>query len=100
VTFTITLTNNGPDPATGVTVQDTLPAGLTFVSAAPSQGTYDNTTGLWDVGTVTTATPQTLTIRAQVTSPSAQTNTATIGHSDQFDPNVGNNSASATVTPH
>ena len=28
-------------------------AGLTFVSATPSQGTYDNVTGIWDVGTVT-----------------------------------------------
>ena len=35
------LTNNGPDAATGVQVTDLLPAGLTFVTATPSQGTYD-----------------------------------------------------------
>ena len=39
VTFTVTLTNLGPDPATGVQVTDLLPAGLTFASATPSQGT-------------------------------------------------------------
>ena len=34
VTYTITLTNNGPDAATGVLLTDTLPAGATFVSAS------------------------------------------------------------------
>src|SRR5262249_21969412 len=91
LTYTITLTNLGPDSATNVTVQDLLPAGLSFVSATPSQGTYNNTNGLWTVGTVTATTPQTLIIHATVVSASAQTNTATISHSDQFDPNTGNN---------
>jgi uncharacterized repeat protein (TIGR01451 family) len=99
VTFTVTLTNNGPDTAAGVTVTDLLPVGLTFVSALPSQGTYDSVTGLWDVGSVTPGAPQTLLIVATVVSPSAQTNTATISDSDQFDPDTGDNTASADVTP-
>ncbi|WP_283808449.1 Ig-like domain repeat protein [Bradyrhizobium sp. AS23.2] len=99
VTFTVTLSNAGPTTATNVTVQDLLPAGLSFVSATPSQGSYVNGTGVWSVGTVTTATPQTLQLQATVVGSSSQTNTATISHSDQLDPNPGNNSASATVTP-
>ena len=51
ITFTVTLTNNGPDDATGVTLVDPLPTGLTFVSATPP-GTYNSLTGLWTVGTV------------------------------------------------
>ena len=39
VTFTISVTNNGPDSATNTVVNDALPAALTFVSATPSQGT-------------------------------------------------------------
>ncbi len=114
ITFTVTLSNNGPDTATNVVVTDLLPAGLSFVSATPSQGTYNSTTGLWSVGTVETATPQTLLIQATVLGPmpeepssvpvtdassappvtlSPQTNTATVTHSDQFDPNTGNNTA-------
>ena len=33
------VTNNGPNSATGVTVADPVPAGMTFVSATSSQGT-------------------------------------------------------------
>ena len=51
VTYTLTVTNNGPATATGVTVADTVPAGLVFVSAAPSQGTCTGTT--CDLGSLT-----------------------------------------------
>ena len=34
VTYTVTVTNAGPSPATNVSVADTLPGGVTFVSAA------------------------------------------------------------------
>src|SRR5205807_3971260 len=50
VTFTITASNLGPSNATGVVVTDLLPAGLTFVSAVTSQGTYTSATGVWDIG--------------------------------------------------
>ena len=97
--YTVTLTDNGPNAATNAQVTDLLPAGLSFVSAAPSQGTYNPATGLWSVGTVNVGSPATLVVQATVISPSPQTNTATITHSDQFDPNTANNTASATQTP-
>ena len=59
ITFTVTLTNKGTDPATHVEVQDVLPAGLSFLFYTASQGTYLASTGLWNVGTVTPAVPQT-----------------------------------------
>jgi uncharacterized repeat protein (TIGR01451 family) len=99
ITYTVALRNFGPDPAFGVQVRDQLSPGVSFVSAAPSQGTYDSTTGVWTVGTVTTAAPLTLRLMVVVLSPKQQTNTATISHSDQFDPNLSNNTASSTVTP-
>ena len=95
ITFTIALTNSSGNPATNVTVQDLLPAGLAFVSATPSQGTYNNISGVWTVGTVNSAAQ--LLIQATVVSPTAQTNTASISHVDQS--NTGNTSASATETP-
>ena len=41
VTYTATVTNNGPDAATGVDLAATLPADTTLVLATPSQGTCD-----------------------------------------------------------
>jgi uncharacterized repeat protein (TIGR01451 family) len=99
ITYVVTLSDNGPSAATNVQVSDLLPAGLAFQAATPSQGTYDSTTGLWNVGTVAAGASQTLQIVALVSSPNAETNSATISHSDQFDPNTANNTANATETP-
>ncbi len=66
LTYTLNLANLGPSSATGVQVTDLLPGGLTFVSATPSQGSYNSSTGLWTVGTVTTSSPQTLVLQARV----------------------------------
>ena len=107
VTFTITLNNTGPDAATGVNVADLLPTGLTFVSATPSQGTYSNTTGVWTVGTVASATSKTLQIVATVATAGAKTNTAQVSASTERDPDSTPNNnvpgeddqASVTVTP-
>src|SRR5262249_13778222 len=99
ITFIVTLTNTGPSKATDVQVTDVLPSGLTFVSAAPSQGIYNSGTGLWTVGSLANLAQATLTIQATVTAAGAQTNTATITHADQADPNPGNDTASVKETP-
>jgi LPXTG-site transpeptidase (sortase) family protein len=98
VTFTITTTNTGPDNATGVQVTDLLPAGLSFVSALASAGSYDPVTGVWNIGPIANGTNATLSIVATVTSTAALTNTAAKATEDQVDPVSANNSATATVT--
>src|SRR5262249_37050420 len=99
ITFTVTLTNLGPGTATNVVATDVLPAGLTFITATPSQGTYSTGGGTWTVGTVVPGTPQTLTLQALVASSALLTNTAPVAQADQLDPNTANNTASATVAP-
>jgi len=107
VTFTVTVSNGGPDFATGISITDLLPAGLTFVSATPSQGTYNNTTGVWSVGFLASATNATLQITATVATAGVKTNTAQVSASGQQDPDsTPNNSvateddqASVTITP-
>ena len=44
VTYTVTVTNNGPDSAANVVLTDLLPATVTLVSATPSSGTCNGTT--------------------------------------------------------
>jgi LPXTG-site transpeptidase (sortase) family protein len=99
VTFTITATDNGPSNATGLQVTDVLPAGLIFVSAVPSAGTYNSTTGLWSVGSLANGGNATLAITATVNSASPMTNTASKTAEDQLDPVSANNTATATATP-
>ena len=107
VTFLLTLANAGPDAASGVSVGDSLPAGMTFVTSTPSQGTYDGGTGVWTVGTLASGASATLQIAASVTSTGIKTNTTQVTAADQFDPDsTPNNSvameddqASASLTP-
>jgi uncharacterized repeat protein (TIGR01451 family) len=91
--YTVTVTNNGSDSATNVAVQDLLPAGVTFTSATPSQGTYNDSTGLWTVGTIANGGSATLQIAVIVNTSANITNTAEVSASDQTDPNStpGNN---------
>ncbi len=87
VTFTITLVNRGPSEATNVAVTERPPQGLTFTAATPSQGTYNNATGVWTVGTVPLNGTATLQITATLTSNNPTANVAEVTASDQQDPN-------------
>ncbi|WP_261303308.1 S-layer homology domain-containing protein [Paenibacillus andongensis] len=97
ITYTATITNSGPATATNVNVNASLPAGLTFVSATPSQGSYDSTTGGWLLGTVSPGNSRTLAITATVASPNPSTFTITVVHVDQYDPNNSNNAGAINV---
>jgi uncharacterized repeat protein (TIGR01451 family) len=101
VTYTVTLTNLGPNGATSVQVTDLLDSRLTYVSSTPSQGTYAPGTGLWDVGTVPFPGSATLQIVAQVeTGTAGQTipNQASVTRAEQEDPNPGNNTSPVDIT--
>ncbi|MBV8518372.1 MAG: DUF11 domain-containing protein [Acidobacteria bacterium] len=97
-TYTITVTNNGPGYAVGTTVTDVLPAGTTYVSATPSQGSCSGTSVVTcTLGTL--APSATATISLVVTLPSTQmeiTNTATVTASN-VDPNPANNASTAAA---
>lgn len=102
VTYTVAITNLGPGPATVVQVRDQLPAGVTFVSALPGQGTYDPLTGQWHVGGLAAGSSATLQLTAAVdagTGGSTITNTAAVEFLSQVDPNPGNDSASVDIDP-
>ena len=98
VIFTVTVENFGPSDATGIEVRDVLPAELTFVSATPSQGTYDQVTGLWTVGTVPLNTSVTLSLTATVNAPGTVTNLAVKTAQNEPDPEPGDDSGGATLT--
>jgi uncharacterized repeat protein (TIGR01451 family) len=70
LTYSINVTNFGPDGATGVTVLDDLPGGVTYQSYNASQGTASHSTGTvtWNVGSLANGASANMTIL--VTAPS------------------------------
>ena len=72
--------------ATGVTVQDILPAGFAFTGAS-GFGSYDSATGMWSVGSVPAGVTRTLTISGTVTATAGAsvTNIAEVSASSGFD---------------
>ena len=102
VTYTLTLTNEGPSPATGVIAQDKLPSGVTFVSAQ-GDGSYDAASGTWDLSGEVIEKDATRTLRITVTidasaAGSVVTNTATIEKQDQIGDKTPDNSSSVPLT--
>lgn len=97
VSFTITVRNAGPSDATGVVIDDQLPAGLNFVSATASVGNYDEDAGTWTLGALANGAEATLSVVASVGMPGELTNTAVVATSDQHDPNPANDSAGVTI---
>ena len=102
VTYTLTVTNEGPSPATGVVAQDKLPSGVTFVSAQ-GDGTYDAASGKWDLSTEVIEKGATRTLRITVTidasaAGSVVTNTATIEKQDQIGDKKPDNTSSVPLT--
>lgn len=91
VTHFVTLTNHGPDTATGVTATVALPKNYTLQSATPSVGSYSADTGIWAIGTVLPGVPLTLIVNSVVDTVERRTVTAKITSSDLVDPNTSNN---------
>ncbi|HSF43151.1 MAG TPA: S8 family serine peptidase, partial [Thermoanaerobaculia bacterium] len=96
VTFTVTVTNNGPDAAAGVLVEDILLPGLTYVSD-DGGGAYDDGLGLWTVGALAASGSATLNIVATVDTSDPVQNTARIAGQSPLDPDPSDNSATVTV---
>jgi uncharacterized repeat protein (TIGR01451 family) len=101
LTYTITVTNNGPATATNVTVTDDLPGSLTARSASASQGSCSGTsTVTCSLGQLANGASATVTIVVRPTSAGQITNTASVTASEPDD-NTADNSASqeTTVSP-
>ncbi len=100
VTYTLTLTNNGPGAATGVTASDRLPAGVAFVKAQ-GDGSYDPATGVWDLSGLSLAKGEvkTVAITVEITGEGAGklvTNVARVTRQDQVGDDPTNNESSAS----
>jgi uncharacterized repeat protein (TIGR01451 family) len=104
VMYTLVVKNNGPSDAANVKVTDPMAAGLSLVSAKPSQGFCSTTGGKvsCNMGTLQAGGSAQVLVTATVTAPAGSCGTNAIKNtakvtSDSNDPDPANNSDSAQV---
>lgn len=98
--YNILVTNGGPSPATNSTLTDTLPGGVTFVSASSGQGSCNQSGGVvtCNLGSIPSGASVTATVAVTAgLLPGTLNNTASVKASEA-DPNLANNTATATTT--
>lgn len=106
VTYTIAVTNNGPDVATNVFMDDSLPAGESFITLIPNGGCTTPPSGGGGVveclmpslaSGLTSSFALTVQVAASVPDGTLIRNTAVV-QADQTDPVPSNNSGTSTLT--
>ncbi|MDB4995785.1 MAG: sdr, partial [Myxococcaceae bacterium] len=99
ITYTASVTNNGPAASGALTITDVLPAGTTLVSATGTGWTCTGTTTVTCTNTgIGASTASSVTIIVSTANANATiTNTVTVAGA-ATDPNAANNSATATTT--
>jgi uncharacterized repeat protein (TIGR01451 family) len=107
VTYTLSVSNAGPNDANSVTVSDTLPAQLTFVSCTAGAGgvcTFSGGTVTVAYATLSNGASSTATINSTlnsgVTDELTVGNNASVSASSPTDPDTSNNSSTAYFTIH
>jgi uncharacterized repeat protein (TIGR01451 family) len=97
LTYTLKVTNLGPNQANDVHVTDSLPSETTFVSVSTDKGTCTGTNAIsCSLGQVAVGEIITITIVVKPTQAGTITNTAVVaGHESEVDPS--DNTSSATV---
>lgn len=99
LSYSLQVSNNGPDAATGVTVVNTLPGGVAFQSASSTQGSCSESGGTVTCVLGNMIASENATINIVVTSPfftGSIVNTAVVS-GNESDPVNGNNSSSETT---
>lgn len=96
--YTLTVRNNGPSAATGVTVRDTLPAGLSIASATTTQGYCDTQASpiVCSLGRMDNGATATITLRVTPLNVGTFRNVATVTGGEN-DPITTNNSGNVTT---
>ena len=100
-TYTVSVFNASIDSMDSVTISDSLPAQVSFVSYSADSGSFDSGTGVWSITSIPANTSYnlTLTVKAGVVPVAIDVdNTATLTGSTPTDEDNSNDSDTATVT--
>lgn len=101
VTYTMDVTNYGPEPVTGVTLADTLPVGVEFVSASSTHGRCPSRAApegvlTCDLGTMPKWEIARITVVVRPSAVGIRTNRASVS-ANEPEPDPSDNTATATT---
>ncbi|AUD02040.1 SdrD B-like domain-containing protein [Spirosoma pollinicola] len=96
ITYSITVSNNGPITANSVKVDDMLPATLTYVSSTPA-GQYNPATGIWTIGLMSAGSDRNLLVEATIIGTGSVKNTAIVRSPDNDPTKTKNDTSSVTI---
>ena len=94
--FSIRVLNHGPADATGIVVNDLLPAGIQPVQATAGQGSFDLQTGVWSVGSLLQGGLADLQLVVVAAQAGSFQNTAVRVASQPIDPDAANDRSSVS----
>lgn len=94
LSFSVLLTNNGPDNAANVQVADAWSGSVSFLSATVTQGQFNSGSRVWTVGSVNAGQSATMNIVLSADAAGPGTNVVTASMSGQADANIVNNISS------
>lgn len=94
VRWTLIISNNGPDKATDIYVEDQLPKGLILINYTATKGFYDN--GAWAMCCLNNGDVETLEIICRVNKTGKILNLATI-EANEHDHDESNNAANESI---
>ena len=97
VVFTVSVENNGPSVAIGVSVKDRLPDGFTYLNHH-SRANYNPITGIWQIGNMGVGDRQTLEITAEV-NPTGNYKNIAVLTAQNFIASGGNDTAYVEAKP-
>ncbi len=95
VKWTITVSNKGPDAATGVVVKESLPKSLIWISD-DAAGKYNHDSGVWNVGNLNKSSSAKLNIVCRVNATGPIKNSVSVT-GNEFDIDKSNNNDTKTV---
>lgn len=96
IKWSVVVSNNGPDIATNVQVNDLLDDGLIFVKSSSTKGNYDVKSGIWTIDSLAPETDETLDIYCKVNKIGKILNFVSV-NSTQYDWNESNNHDNESV---
>src|SRR5690606_20627673 len=99
VTFTITVTNSGPNDFEDVIISEEIQSGFTYISSESTLGGYNPLTGIWQIDVLPANQTAVLTLVVQVLRDGDYVNIVRITNSTPTDKDPDNNEAIVILEP-